>query len=294
MKRIFLIFFFILCSMICCGENSYPPRYTNHNNVNTCKNLLQKYTLDELSAMISSGNFDDIYVGDYIDMVMTSNHGTEETPNYVTEKVRWLVAAINYYKNRCNTTITDNHIVLVAETCFYGFAKMNTTATTAGGFASSSMYLTTLPMYDTAITNAFGSNHVLEYEQILTVQTNTTAPSMAGSNFIGCSSNRANATGATNYPHKTKLCLMNEIQVIGTKSGSSSYLDIGMNNTQFPIFKQMPEKIYCRRITSTTRVNYWLSDVFSENLFGYINNNAVVSGRITTTSYAIRPYFLFK
>lgn len=177
-----------------------------HNRVNTCKNLLAYYTLDELSAMISAGTFDDIYVGDYIEMEMTST--------YSTETVRWIVAAINYFKHRTDEDLTTNHIVLVAEDCFVDLQKMNSSDTTDGGYASSSMYMTVLSEYDTAITNAFGSSHVLSYHQSLTTSTNTTAPSMAGNNQTGCSNNFAWATGETNYPHITKLNLMSEPQLL--------------------------------------------------------------------------------
>ena len=267
---------------------SYPVHYTDHNKVNTCKNLLQKYTLDELSMMISTGNFDDIYVGDYIEMEMTST--------YRTEKVRWLVAAINYFKHRTDVDITANHIVLVAEDCFVDTQKMNSSNVTTGGYASSSMYISVLPNYDTAITNAFGSSHVLSYHQLLTTSTNTTAPSMAGNNLTGCSNNWTWATGATNYPHVTKLNLMSEPQLYGTKVFSSSFYDIGINNSQFPLFAQMPEKIRCGRgfnSVSTARNTFWLSAVVSSADFAYCNYYGVAGSNGASYSRGVRPYFLF-
>jgi hypothetical protein len=290
MKRfryIFIIFLFILCSLICCGQ-TYPVPYTDHNLVHTCKNLLQKYTLDELSMMISTGNFDDIYVGDYIEMEMTST--------YRTEKVRWLVAGINYFKHRTDVDITTNHIVLVAEDCFVDQHKMNSSNTTANGFAGSEMYVTTLPKYDTAITNAFGSSHVLSYHQLLTTSTNTTAPSMAGNNFVGCSNNWAWANGSGTNPHVTKLCLMSEPQLYKTTVFSSSYFDIGINNSQFPLFAQMPEKIRCGRGLNSSwsaRNYFWLSSVVSTTTFAICISlgNAYYNG--ASDSNGVRPFFLF-
>ena len=286
LRYIFIVFIFILCSLVCCGQ-TYPVSYTDHNLVHTCKNLLQKYTLDELSMMISTGNFDDIYVGDYIEMEMTST--------YRTEKVRWLVAGINYFKHRTDVDITTNHIVLVAEDCFVDQQKMNSSNVTTGGYASSSMYMTVLPNYDTAITNAFGSSHVLSYHQLLTTSTNTTAPSMAGNNFVGCSNNWAWATGATNQPHVTKLNLMSEPQLYGTKVFSSSFYDIGINNSQFPLFAQLPEKIRCGRgfnASVSARYYFWLSSVVSTTYFAYCSNSGLASSG-ASGSLGVRPFFLF-
>ena len=288
LRYIFIVFLFILCSLICCGQ-TYPVPYTDHNLVHTCKNLLQKYTLDELSMMISTGNFDDIYVGDYIEMEMTSDYGTE--------KVRWLVAAIDYFRHRTDSEILDYHIVLVAEDCFKTQHRMNSSNTTANGYAGSEMYVTTIPKYDTAITNAFGSSHILSYHQLLTTSTNTTAPSMAGNNFVGCSNNWAWATGATNQPHVTKLNLMSEPQLFGTKVFSSSFYDIGINNSQFPLFAQMPEKIICGRgfnASISARNHFWLSSVVSTTRFAicYYYGMGNISG--ASLSNGVRPYFLFK
>jgi len=286
MKKIFLILF-IFISLIC-NAQTYPVGYTNHNKVKDCKNLLQKYTLDELSAMISSGNFDDIYVGDYIEMEMTST--------YRTEKVRWLVAGINYFRHRTDVDLTTNHIVLVAEDCFVDLQKMNSSNTTVGGYASSSMYMTVLPNYDTAITNAFGSSHVLSYHQLLTTSINTTAPSMAGNNYTGCSNNWAWATGATNYPHVTKLNLMSEPQIFGTKVFSSSFYDIGINNSQFPLFAQMPEKIRCGRgfnAVTSARNHFWLSSVVSTTNFADCADRGIAHSFGASDSNGVRPFFLF-
>jgi len=287
--RYIFILLFVFISLICNAENTYPVNYRDHNKVNTCKNLLQKYTLDELSMMISTGNFDDIYVGDYIEMEMTSDYGTE--------KVRWLVAGINYFKHRTDVDITTNHIVLVAEDCFVDQQKMNSSNVTTGGYASSSMYMTVLPNYDTAITNAFGSSHILSYHQLLTTSTNTTAPSMAGNNFTGCSNNWAWATGATNQPHVTKLNLMSEPQLYGTKVFSSSFYDIGINNSQFPLFAQMPEKIRCGRgfnASTNARNNFWLSSVVSTTNFALCTSGGNVTNDGASYGSGVRPYFLFK
>ena len=294
--RYIFILLFVFISLICNAENTFPTNYRDHNKVNTCKNLLQKYTLDELSMMISTGNFDDIYVGDYIEMKMTTNIGTDESPNNVTEKVRWLVAAIDYFRHRTDSEILYHHIVLVAEDCFKTTHRMNSSNTTANGFAGSEMYVTTLPKYDIAITNAFGSSHVLSYHQLLTNSMSSSIPSMAGNNLSGASNNWAWANGGSN-PHVTKLCLMSEPQLFKTMSFSSSFYDIGINNSQFPLFAQMPEKIRCGRgfnSVSSARIGFWLSSVVSTAYFALCSYVGSASSDNASYSLGVRPYFLFK
>jgi hypothetical protein len=174
---------------------------------------------------------------------------------------------------------------------------MNSSNTTAGAFAGSEMYITTLPKYDTAITNAFGSSHILEYHQLLTTSTNTTAPSMAGNNLTGCSNNWAWANGSGSNPHVTKLCLMSEPQIYRTCALSSSFYDIGINNSQFPLFAQLPEKIRCGRgfnAVTSARHYFWLSSVVSTTTFAYCGINGVATNDGASNSYGVRPYFLFK
>ena len=292
-RYIFVLLFVFIC-LICNAENTFPTNYRDHNKINTCKNLLQKYTLDELSMMISTGNFDDIYVGDYIEMEMTTENITSANTSR-TEKVRWLVAAIDYFRHRTDVDLIDHHIVLVAEDCFVDQHRINSGSNTANGFAGSEMYVTTLPKYDTAIINAFGSSHVLSYHQLLTTSTNTTAPSMSGG--TGCSNNWAWANGSGTNPHITKLCLMSEPQLYKTTVFSSSFYDIGINNSQFPLFAQLPEKIRCGRgfnTSASARNSFWLSSVVSTTYFACCYNSGYAYNYDASSSFGVRPYFLFK
>ena len=290
MKRILIltILLFLIINISYC-QNSYPlNNRVNHNRVNTRKNLLQKYTLDQLSVMISSGNFDDIYVGDYIEMEMTTEISSG---NNVTEKVRWLVADIDYFYNKTDSPITAHHIVLLAEDCFTTLHRMNSSNTTANGFAGCEMFTTTLPLYNTAIINAFGNSHILSYHQLLTNSMESSIPSMSGDNYTGASNGWAWTS--------TTLCLMSEPHVYGTKILSSNYYDVGINNSQFSLFRELPEKICCGQGFNkniATNKSYWLLSVVNSSRFGRVFNSGHSS--LSPSSYAnangLRPYFLFK
>lgn len=254
--------------------------YKNHNTIKNCKNLLNSYSLDDLSAMISSGLFDDIYVGDYIEMPMTSTYGTET--------VRWMIAGLNVFKHCGDTEITNNHMVMVPEDSFVNLAQMNSTNVTTGGYVGSAMYTTVLPNYLTAIQNAFGSSHILSHRELFSTAVTTTTPSMAGAGFAGAS---------TSWGWQTvSLSLMNEVQLYGSMVCSSSFYDVGDGKVQFPLFRQAPELIQTGRgLNGATAVRraYWLRAVASSTNFCYCSNNGGADYHNASSSLGVRPYFLF-
>ena len=165
-----------------------------HRKVNTCKNLLQYYTPTQLRAMITSGHFDDIYVGDYIELEMTtdfSNVTDSDLPSSVKETVRWIVADINYFKNCGTDGHPNNHLVMVAEDCFRTKHRLNTTDTVVNGFKDTEFFGCILPRLDSALTgavrNVFGADYVRPLVQLVTKSTSDTTPSMAGVGFVGAS-----------------------------------------------------------------------------------------------------------
>lgn len=156
----------------------------NHNCIYRGKDLTNVYTVDQMYSMIHSGNFDDLFLGDYFTKSITTDIYTKftgtafesgvtyyersgdnllnwtytETSDAAydssktyytkltkTENVKLMFAAFDYYYNVGNTALTTHHAILIPRN--YGFAttsKMNPTDTTVGGYYNSEMHQTTL------------------------------------------------------------------------------------------------------------------------------------------------------
>lgn len=271
----------------------------SHNGIFRGKNLTNVYTVDEMYEMIHSGNFDDLYLGDYFTKSITTDIYTHftgaefdsgttyyemdgtindrtwtETSDTVpqsgktyatkltkTENVILMFAAFDYYYNMGDTALTTHHAVLIPKTFFATTAKMNPTNTTAGGYYNSDMHQITLPCYAKSLKTALG-NHLLAHKTGLTTAVNTSTPSMAGAGMTGASSASAWET--------TELQLMNEVQLYGTMVWSSSAYEVGVDNKKLPVFNFINPIQYGRNLV-------WLRSVVSSTFLRIATTTAVLA-----------------
>ena len=249
---------------------------TAHNAIYRGIDLSTRYSLDEIKGMISSGGFDDIFIGDYYDKQITTSIGGTET-------VRHVMADFDTFWNNGDSALTKHHATIVPKDCFKTTAKMNDTNETTGGYANSKMHKEVLPVYAEALQNA-NENHIITHRSLLSNGVSTTGNSNAGAGFTGY------ASGWQWYD--TKLSLMSEIQLYGSTVLSSSFYDTGERNKQFSLFIHNPAMKVAGIGHNGSRYWYWLSAVVSASAFagcgslGYSDyNNASAEG-------CVRPYFL--
>ena len=204
--------------------------------------------------MISSGRFDDIYVGDYIN----------------ANGVTWLIADLDNYLHNGNQDFTKHHAIIIPATSLMN-APMNDIDTAEGGYANSKMATETLPSLvaeDGIIGKTFGS-HLIEYQNLLSNRINSENINQSGGRWLG---------DTDEWGWYTRKCdLMSEQNVYGTNIASSSLYDIGIDNRQYAIFQLKPEFI-------TSWFSYWLKDVAGATKFAHVGNSSSVLG--------IRPRFL--
>lgn len=206
----------------------------------------------------------------------------------LTERVRWLVAGLDYYLHSGSIPINDHHLVMVAEDCLKNTAKMNATNTTEGGFQHS--YFFSAVRKHTNIQPMFGNHFLAPNSSVLiTNSVNTTLPSMAGAGYTG-------ASNGWNWLAFNPV-LMNEVELYGTTALSSSFFDVGNGKSQFPLFSLRPDLIRCGRGVDgsiASRNDFWLRSVSSSTYFCYCDYRGNVNGAVAATSLGVRPYFLFK
>lgn len=225
----------------------------SHNSIYRGKSLGTAVTADQYEA-ISSGTFNDLYIGDY----------------WTINGVVYRIAAFDYYLNNGDTATTAHHAVIVPDKYTYTH-NMNDTNTTAGGYVGSKMYTEGLEQAKTTIKAAF-SGHVLKHRIYLTNAVTDGHPS-AGA---WCDS---------------EVDLMSEQMVYGSPifmamaNGSTYYANSRVEKSQLPLFALNPSLIHSRQLS------YWLRDVCTASMFALVGNtgNATLAG--ASADFGVRPAF---
>ena len=230
-----------------------------HNSIFRGKNVTSYLTDGTLFTRISSGSFEDLFVGDYI----------------VKNNITWRIAGFDVYLHKGDTELTKHHAIIVPDK-HLTTAQMNSSNTTVGGYVASAMYTTTLPsVLETYITPVFGS-HVIEIRNVLTKGINPSGYNRWGTNS-GCSNDWA--------WYSRKVDLMNENQVFGSISWSSSGFETGSDNCQLPLFRLAPEYITNRSYW------YWLRNVVDSSRFARVGSHGNSANSDASATGGVRPCF---
>ena len=215
-------------------------------------NLGDSVTSEQYAA-ISSGTFDNLYIGDY----------------WTIGGVNYRIAAFDYYWNCGDSAIPPHHAVIVPEKNLYN-AVMNATDTTAGGYVGSQMYTTNLEQAKTIIKAAF-SGHVVNHRIYLT-------------NAV------ANSYSSGGAWVNSEVDLMNEQMVYGSgifppvSTGSVVPANYRVEKNQLPLFAMNPAML-------NTRETYWLRDVITAYGFALVYDNGGANYTGASNSLGVRPAF---
>lgn len=123
------------------------------------RDLTNKYTIEELSAKVTSGDFSGLHVGDYITKTVKVGSNQEYELDFV-------IAGFDYFRGMGDTELTTHHLVMVPDTAFIETMKMNDTNTTAGGYYGSQAHGIVSAAY-TAGTGGALTNVDADYEMFL-------------------------------------------------------------------------------------------------------------------------------
>ena len=253
-------------------NNVIPQSAAAHNSIYRGKDITNYFSSGEMTKAISAGTFVNIFPGDYITKTVVVNGTTYSN-------VKWIVADLDYFLHRGDTETTAHHVVMVPENNL-GTSYMNSSDTTSGGYQGSYMWKTTMPLYATGITNAFGSSHVLTHRERLTVAVDNNSYSGAGG--LG---NGATVWGSGEWTDVTAN-IMNEVMLYGHAPMASSGRDTYDCNKQLAVFR------YGQNLTRTYWC--WLRDVASSVYFALANSRGGADCRSASSVGGVRPYFLLR
>lgn len=249
----------------------------NHNNIFRGDDLFAKgYDINDICAMIADGSFSDIYIGDYFTLSgsipdvpcfveQTGDDGTKslvESTQTVMYNTKFRIAGLDTYLNTGDTAFTAHHAVIVPDENI-GTNRMNGTNSTTGGYVSSFMFASVLPVYNTHF-SAKLNNHLLSHREIL-------------SNSV--TGNQASGWAWANV----KINLMSEPEVYGSNLWGNKY-DAGVNYRQFPLFR-IASKYICNR-------NWcWLNTIAGGSDFTAMTSNGNATRNGAGVALAVRPCF---
>lgn len=238
------------------GADGFAAGAGGHNCFYRGKNLGTSVTSAQWSA-ISTGEFTDLYIGDY----------------WVIDSVNWRIAAFDYYYNTGDTACTTHHVVIVPDVPLYT-AKMNDTSTAAGAYVGSKMYTNNLSTAKNTINSAFGAAHILSHRNIL--------KNAVSGNF---------ETGDSWYDSTVEL--MTEANVFGCfiyancRQGENWATRSQLDRSQYPLFGHRPDLI-------GNGNSYWLRDVAYEASFCMVESKGTSGNIAANSTLGVRPAFCIK
>lgn len=268
-----------------------PDTAAAHNAIFRGKDLTNVYTKDQIYAKINAGTFEDLFIGDYFDVsittqVPTSYDSENNTWTYtsVTETVRHILAGFDTFMQNGDSALTRHHAVIVPKNTFTTNHPMNHSHTTVGAYKESVMRTDILLAYQTALETAHG-NHLLNRRVLVSNAMDSTFYSMAGANFKGASKGWEWMD--------SKLDLLSEVQVYGSTVLSSSFYDVGTDNLQLPLFRLDPSAKVCGKGgTGSGRNWWWLKAVASAAGFCDVDLHGSSYYDYAGYSRGVRPLFV--
>lgn len=231
------------------------------NSIFRGMNLGGQVTAEQYDA-IDAGTFEGLMLGDYWEI----------------NDVKYRIAHFDYWYDRCNNRCMKHHIVIVPDGLIGTDTKykMNDTNTTTGGYLGSKLRTESLANIEAVINAAFGSNHILHHQAVLT----------------------HNTTGSTWY--QSNIDLMSEGQVYGHKIyGKTDKTENQFDFDQFALFRADRFYELMRGYWNGTRMSYWLRTIASDAdeitadtaKWCYVNVDGLAYLSNATSELYIRPQF---
>ena len=252
---------------------SWPDGAEAHNAMWGGRDITAAFDAGTVSTNIANGTFRDIFPGDYITKQVTIS-GTTYTVN-------WVVADCDYWINKGdNPAMTAHHVAIVPQAPIFA-ARMNSTNTTEGGYASSWVYKNIIPACATGIVNAFGPDHILTFRDNIT----------SGLDNSHVSSGLPQLTGTSTWWGEwvsVQCNLMSEKMVYGAPICAAGAVDNSVATRQMSAFR------LSERLINYNRGWWWLRDVSCYAGFAIAYGSGDAHMEFASGLRGFRPFALLK
>ena len=236
--------------------------------------FLERYQVP-LGLFVTTDDSDALYLGDYVTIKNAGAYSGE-----------WMIAGFNTHKNvGDNLDAVDgvsnagsvNHIAMIPRGAGFAYGTpMNSTSTTANGYAGSAMYTHLRETAVPALTGSLGKR-LLTRRVSLTTAVDTNAKASGYSGWVGA----ANSTAW----HSSRAELMSEMQVYGSAVWGGAY-DTGGSYEKLPVFNFVTPVTFGRH-------DFWLRSVASiEHFAGCDSLGAAAAHPAHGTWIYVRPLIM--
>ena len=256
------------------NDISYKKCAAFHNSIPRGKYLGSSYTAAQRAA-ITSGEFDDLFIGDY----------------WTIGGIDYVICHFDYYWNCSDDQVNYHHVIVMPRgnmTNLSGITVVGSeslangtfqwgTSDTGGGYIGSRMRTVIMPACDNKVKAAFGSDKVHAISELYP------------NSFESASDGRAKGCGWTSTVLICDLC--NETMVYGFQVwgqgnafGNMAY-EVGIDKWQLAIFRLDPS-------FANTRADWWLRSVGSGSDACLVGNNGLAYDGGVTNAFGVRPRFI--
>ena len=284
---------------------------SNYQNVKLLHNIPRLVPKD-ITSYITDGTFykrlngtdgfelfEDLYVGDYIQMSRAIS-AYERTGQYQATGSQYVTIAgldTRYGDGDGGGSVSVlnyHHAVMVPGQGFdgtqhFGRSRMNSSNDTTGGYVGSEMHTTTIGAVassgSTASTASINQQLYAEFGSHLKTTRELLSNAMEGTRYnrFGQASGAASGWAWASC----QAVLMSEVEVYGSIAWSSSGFDTGNANKQLPLFA------HSKRAMNNRSAYYWLKDVASAAYFCACYNHGYARYDSASDAYFyVRPRFI--
>lgn len=263
----------------------WPDGAEAHNAMWGGRDITAAFDAGTVSANIANGTFKDIFPGDYITKQVTipqvlADDGTTVLFDGGTYTVNWVIADCDYWwhKGYQDNDMETHHVAIVPQVPIFS-ARMNATSKTEGGYAGSEMRRNVIPACATGIVNAFGSEHILTFDDAITNSVDTSHVSSGIPQLTG-------TPGWWGTWVSVQCNLMSEKMVYGAPICAAGAMDNSVATRQMSAFR------LSERLINYNRMWWWLRDVVDSENFAAVADGGYAHANVASTVNGVRPFAL--
>lgn len=244
---------------------------TMRRNVYRGKNLGTSYTAAQKAA-VSSGSFEDLYLGDY----------------WIINGVTWRIVDFDYYYQIGDTRTVVHHLVVMPDTNLrQGAMNQDFFKANNGAYVGSDMRTLHLPTIFNTVAAAFGNANLLTFREFLI------------NSMMNAPHGTVSGSGAW---YSCQVELPSQIMMYGTSAmmpgamgGNVPSLHTPTAAGQFAAFRLMPSLVPLPGAASDSSLTSWLRDVLSPVVWSVVTSQGVLAQAISNSmGFGFRPYFCLK